>query len=168
MSHERHHRLPRSRGGSNEERNISLVETKYHRAYHLLFGNMTPLEMASLLNDVWIDPDVKFVVRRRKKRAQGNPDQNPYRRLQNPWVLERRHLPKLRKGKPRLQRDQDWRSIVLQLHLLRSTKGEATCLSVYCTHATTAAAISTSVKNTASLLLMPGFDTTTMTTASTA
>jgi hypothetical protein len=45
---------------------MSLVQDKYHRAYHLLFGNMTPKEMASLLNDVWIDPDVKMVVRKRK------------------------------------------------------------------------------------------------------
>lgn len=66
--HEKHHRLPRSRGGSNDPRNISVVRSKYHSAYHLLFGNMTAKEMASLLNSVWIDPDVRFVVRKRRRK----------------------------------------------------------------------------------------------------
>jgi hypothetical protein len=64
--YEVHHRLPTSRGGTNDPRNLSTVQQKYHRAYHLLFGNMTPKEMASYLNEVWIDPEVKLVVRKRR------------------------------------------------------------------------------------------------------
>lgn len=73
---DRHHRLPRSRGGSNHPNNISIVEQKQHRAWHMLVGNMTAKEAAKMLSDVWIDPNYYFVaiprkraeVKRRRKR----------------------------------------------------------------------------------------------------
>ena len=67
---DRHHRLPRSRGGSNEARNISIVERKLHNAWHLLVGNMNAQEVARMLSDTWIDPDYYFVaVPKHKKPA---------------------------------------------------------------------------------------------------
>ena len=74
---DRHHRLPRSRGGSNSAHNISIVEQKQHRAWHLLVGNMTAQEVAAMLTDVWIDPEYYLVAvprsrkpaRKRRKRA---------------------------------------------------------------------------------------------------
>jgi hypothetical protein len=74
---ERHHRHPKSRKKSyqgehiNEDRNITLVRPEYHRAYHLLFGNLLPNEMAELLNEVWISPDYYLVAfpRKKKKRS---------------------------------------------------------------------------------------------------
>ena len=64
---ERHHRKPRSRGGNGKWRNISKVDSRYHRAYHLLFCNMQPEEIAAVLNDVWIDPDYKLIAIRRQR-----------------------------------------------------------------------------------------------------
>ena len=73
--HERHHRHCRSRkasfsGDINHERNISIVKVGDHRAYHQIFGNMTPPEMAEMLNEVWISPDFYLVAIPRAK-AQG-------------------------------------------------------------------------------------------------
>jgi hypothetical protein len=73
---DRHHRLPRSRGGSNEARNISIVERRLHAAWHLLVGNMNAQETARMLSDTWVDPDYylvavprhKVVKKKRRKR----------------------------------------------------------------------------------------------------
>jgi hypothetical protein len=69
---DRHHRHPKSRrssfmGDIHDKRNISLVDPKLHRAYHLLFQNRTAQEIAKLLTDVWISPDwVMIAVPRHK------------------------------------------------------------------------------------------------------
>ena len=65
MNIDKHHRLPRSKGGSNQNKNISLVRKDLHVAYHKLFGNMSVEEIADLLNRVWIDPSYKLVAVRR-------------------------------------------------------------------------------------------------------
>lgn len=64
---ERHHRVPRSRGGSNSPRNISVVEAKYHHSFHHLFSNMLAEEIAELLNAKWIDPDKQLICVSRKE-----------------------------------------------------------------------------------------------------
>ena len=64
---ERHHRLPRSRGGSNAPRNISIVSRDLHRAWHRLVGNMNAEEVAAMLTDTWIDPDYYLVAIPRDK-----------------------------------------------------------------------------------------------------
>ena len=64
---QRHHRKPRSRGGTNEERNITLVKPEDHQAYHKLFGNKLPQEMANMLSDTWIDPDYYLVAIKEKR-----------------------------------------------------------------------------------------------------
>lgn len=65
---DRHHRRPRSRGGSNDASNISIVRRGDHKAYHRLFGNMLPDEMAAMLTDTWIDPDYYMVAVPRNKK----------------------------------------------------------------------------------------------------
>jgi hypothetical protein len=57
-----HHRRMRSHGGDDSPENISIVNCVQHRAFHILFKNMTPYEIARLLNDVWIDPRYFFKV----------------------------------------------------------------------------------------------------------
>jgi hypothetical protein len=54
---ERHHRKPRSKKGGNEPRNISMVRSGLHIAYHKLFQNKDAEEVAEVLNKTWIDPD---------------------------------------------------------------------------------------------------------------
>jgi hypothetical protein len=68
---DRHHRLPRSRGGSNSPHNISIVEKQLHQAWHKLVGNMNAQEVASMLSDTWIDPDYYLVAVPRHKKKKG-------------------------------------------------------------------------------------------------
>lgn len=59
---DRHHRLPRTRGGSNSANNISIVERKLHQAWHQLVGNMNAKETAKMLSDTWIDANYYLVA----------------------------------------------------------------------------------------------------------
>ena len=45
----RHHLLPRSRGGGMQQQNLLIMDTTRHKAFHVLFGNMTFDEAAALL-----------------------------------------------------------------------------------------------------------------------
>ena len=63
----KHHRKPRSLSGGDEKSNISKVPDKKHRAFHLLFSNLTVFKMAELLNKVWIDPQYQFIVVKRRR-----------------------------------------------------------------------------------------------------
>ena len=65
----RHHRLPKSRGGSGHPENISLVDPERHFLWHALFLNMNAEEIVEEINRVWIDPQfqMKCVRRRRRK-----------------------------------------------------------------------------------------------------
>lgn len=58
----RYHRKTKSRNGTDANYNISIVPKTWHEAYHTLFGDFTPQEVARLLNEVWIDPGWKMVV----------------------------------------------------------------------------------------------------------
>ena len=58
----KHHRKCRSNGGSNAASNISFVTVEAHRAWHFLFQNKTPEEIAKIINEVWIESSVQFVV----------------------------------------------------------------------------------------------------------
>jgi hypothetical protein len=60
-----HHRRPRSRGGDESHKNISIVKDSQHNAWHLLFENKTPQQIADFINAVWLDPDFKFQVIKR-------------------------------------------------------------------------------------------------------
>lgn len=59
---DKHHRKPRSIGGTNEPRNISHVPRNKHEAYHLLFSNCTASQIADILNAYWLDPDFFLVA----------------------------------------------------------------------------------------------------------
>lgn len=61
----RHHRKPRSKGGGNEPENISVVPNNKHEAYHTLFENEEPREVARQLNELWIDPSWVLIAVRR-------------------------------------------------------------------------------------------------------
>ena len=61
----RHHRLPRSIGGTDDERNISLVPRYLHEAWHSLFSNHSSETIAAIINERWLDPDYRFVVERK-------------------------------------------------------------------------------------------------------
>lgn len=57
----RHHRRPQSRGGKNVEENISHVPEKLHMAWHLLFANNSPVRIAEIINQHFLDPDVLLI-----------------------------------------------------------------------------------------------------------
>ena len=61
----KHHRKPRKLGGTDEKRNIALVNHKAHQSWHLLFNHMNPYQIAEVINERWLDPDYQFVVKRR-------------------------------------------------------------------------------------------------------
>ena len=45
----RHHMIPRSRGGHDGKRNIIRLDTERHNAWHFLFGDMSFEEIAKML-----------------------------------------------------------------------------------------------------------------------
>lgn len=59
-----HHRVPKSRGGSNSVRNLVPIRKDRHVAFHLLVGNALPDEVARIISEL-IDPDYKLVAVRR-------------------------------------------------------------------------------------------------------
>ena len=63
MKKSKHHRKPRANGGRNHKRNISYVPDHQHSAFHTLFGTKNVYEIAQELNEHWIDPDFKFIVK---------------------------------------------------------------------------------------------------------
>lgn len=63
----KHHRKPRSLGGNNNSRNISVVQDKLHEAWHLLFDNCDPEGVAHIINTYWIDPKWEMIARKRKE-----------------------------------------------------------------------------------------------------
>lgn len=63
----RHHRRPRSIGGDNSNRNISLVCRDKHEAWHRLFRNHEAEDIARIINEVWLDPNKEFVCVSRKE-----------------------------------------------------------------------------------------------------
>ena len=62
-----HHRKCRSNGGKTIKENLSDVSQVKHRAWHTLFENMTPEEIAEEINRVWIDPNYHFVCVKHEK-----------------------------------------------------------------------------------------------------
>ena len=61
----KHHRVPRSRFGSDDPSNIAMVPQNLHVAYHQLFGVGDASYVAYILNTYWIDPKVKLVVKKK-------------------------------------------------------------------------------------------------------
>lgn len=63
----RHHRRPTSIGGTDEDYNISMIPEKHHQAWHTLFGNMTPFQIAEEINAKYLDMKYVLEVNRRRK-----------------------------------------------------------------------------------------------------
>ena len=61
VTHNRHHRIPKRLHGSDEEWNISVVRKKHHDAWNILFGELSPHQIADVISTTWIDPNLKFV-----------------------------------------------------------------------------------------------------------
>jgi len=57
-----HHRKPRSLGGGDSRRNRTKLRSDKHKAWHLLFTNFQPHQIAEEINQKYLDPDYKFVV----------------------------------------------------------------------------------------------------------
>jgi hypothetical protein len=69
--HDLHHRLPRSHKGTNAKENLVRVPQVLHRAWHLMFRNWLPPQIAQELNKTWISPKwkmVAFEIKPRQKR----------------------------------------------------------------------------------------------------
>lgn len=66
-----HHRKPRSICQNKDEKvrsiNKSKVRQNKHRAWHVLFGNMTAEAIAEEINNTWLDPDYIFIVKYKPK-----------------------------------------------------------------------------------------------------
>lgn len=62
----KHHRKCRSNGGKSNKRNISYLEHEIHQAWHLIFANRTPEEIADILTRRFIDPDYFIVAIKRR------------------------------------------------------------------------------------------------------
>jgi hypothetical protein len=69
MDFNKHHRKPKSLGGTGEPRNIIWLPTKKHDAFHLLFANKTPQEIADEISTFYLDPDFELVARRKDAQA---------------------------------------------------------------------------------------------------
>lgn len=57
----RHHRRPRSIGGTNAGNNISLVHRDEHMAWHRLFKNFSAQAIAEIISSTWLDPKYKML-----------------------------------------------------------------------------------------------------------
>jgi hypothetical protein len=65
MEYSRHHRHPKSQGGSNFPPNTIKVPHKKHEAWHVLFGTKTPQEIVDDLNNIWFYPDYEVSIKER-------------------------------------------------------------------------------------------------------
>ncbi len=59
---DKHHRRPRSKGGKNNPRNISYIPRIHHEAWHILFQNWEPEQIAKRITEWFLDPDFVMVA----------------------------------------------------------------------------------------------------------
>jgi hypothetical protein len=66
MKHLRgHHRKCLANNGKDIPSNMSHPTGKQHKAWHTLTGHMSPWNIAHFFNEVFLDPEYKFLVVRR-------------------------------------------------------------------------------------------------------
>lgn len=58
----RHHRLPKSRGGKTNRKNCCKICARRHFFWHCLFGNMTGEEIMYEVNSTMLDPRFKLTI----------------------------------------------------------------------------------------------------------
>jgi hypothetical protein len=66
----RHHRKPRSKGGAhfvNGHHNIVKVPVPKHRFWHGLFENLSAQDICAIINEIWLNPEYKFICVKREK-----------------------------------------------------------------------------------------------------
>ena len=56
-----HHKKPRSLGGGTNARNCIRLLADYHHAWHRLFFNWTPEQIAHAINNYYLDPDYEMI-----------------------------------------------------------------------------------------------------------
>ena len=56
-----HHIIPQSRGGKDSKENKSIVMIYFHKKYHELFRNMTPVEIIAYLETYFWNNQTKWV-----------------------------------------------------------------------------------------------------------
>ena len=66
VKYNKHHRKPKSLGGTDHPSNLVIVPQNRHAAYHLLFNEGDPEYVAMVLNQTWIDPEYELVVKRKE------------------------------------------------------------------------------------------------------
>lgn len=57
----KHHIIPQSRSGSDEDYNICMVPEHEHQLYHQLFSNKTPDEIINYLVDTFWNGDMRWL-----------------------------------------------------------------------------------------------------------
>lgn len=62
----KHHRKCKANGGRNHPHNLSLVTKHEHRAWHLLFGTHEAIEIARIINTVWLDTEWQLTAIKRR------------------------------------------------------------------------------------------------------
>ena len=65
MKFSKHHRKPKSLGGTGEPRNITWIPMRKHDAWHLLFANKTAEQIADEISTFYLDPDFELIARRK-------------------------------------------------------------------------------------------------------
>lgn len=64
---DRHHRKPRCQKKKGNHDTVVVPRT-LHVHWHACFpGNLTPHQIADIINTTWLDPDYVFVVKRRHR-----------------------------------------------------------------------------------------------------
>lgn len=69
----RHHRKPRSTGGTDDAENISVITRTQHEAWHTLFANYSPERIAEIINTIFLDPAFEFVAVRKESEYDSRP-----------------------------------------------------------------------------------------------
>lgn len=65
----RHHRCPKSKGGSDFPPNTIRVKHSHHEAWHTLFGNKSPQEIVDDLNNIWFYPEYEVTLVKKGKKV---------------------------------------------------------------------------------------------------
>jgi len=65
----KHHIIPRSRGGEDEAKNLAYVDMFKHRDYHKLFDNKTPDEIINYLVDEFWNGQDEWILKAFRQRG---------------------------------------------------------------------------------------------------